>query len=332
MMKRRDFITLLGSAAAWPRAARAQQTNPLRRVAALIGGGPAGDPVSEGYAAAFRIGLAKLGWIEGRNLRLDLRFADSDLIHATAAEMIRLGPEVIFAATGAPEREMQELTQTIPIVFMGPSDVAVGVQNIAHPEGNVTGFPVLYPSIAGKWLELLKEIAPRIGRVAIIVPGVTGGSRAGPTYMPWIERAASVLDVRPIPILWVNSFELERAVDTFATEPDGGMIVLPSTQSASRNNDGLIRRLAEKYRLPVIHGDKLYPAEGGLMSYGSDPVDLCLRAASYVDRILRGEKVSNLPVQLPTKFDLIVNLKAARAIGLTIPESFLARADEVIEQ
>jgi putative tryptophan/tyrosine transport system substrate-binding protein len=332
-MRRRDFITLLGGAAAWPVAANGQQPQKVRRVAALIGGGSAGDPVSERYAAAFRSGLIKLGWIEGRNLRLDLRFVDNDLslVHATAVDMIRLAPEVIFAATGAPEREMQGLTQTIPIVFMGPSEVAVGVQNIAHPESNVTGFPVLYPSIAGKWLELLKEAAPQVGRVAVIVPGATGASRAGPTYIPSIEAAASVLDEKVMPILWINSAELERAVDTFAVKPDGGMIVLPSTQSSSRDNDSLIRRLAEKYRLPVIHGDKLYPTEGGLMSYGSDPADLCLRAASYVDRILHGEKVSNLPVQLPTKFELVVNLNAAKAIGLTIPEPFLARADEVIE-
>jgi putative tryptophan/tyrosine transport system substrate-binding protein len=333
-MNRRDLMTLIGLAAAWPVAARAQQPQRMQRIAALIGGGSAGDPVSEHHAAAFRSGLVKLGWIEGRNLRLDLRFAgsDLDLVHATASDMIRLDPDVIFAATGAPEREMQRLTQTIPIVFMGPSEVAVRIQNIAHPESNVTGFPVLYPSIAGKWLELLKEVAPRVARVAIIVPGATGASRAGPTYIPSIEKAASVLGVRLVPIQWVNFAELERAVDTFAAEPDGGMIVLPSTQSSSRDNDILIRRLAEKYQLPVIHWDKLYPTEGGLMSYGSDPDDLCLRAASYVDRLLRGEKVSNLPVQLPTKFDLVVNLNAAKAIGLTIPESSLARADEVIEQ
>jgi putative ABC transport system substrate-binding protein len=329
-MKRRQFITLLGgAAAAWPLAARAQQPG-IRRIAALIGGGPESDPVPQSYAAAFRNGLMKLGWVEGRNLRIDLRFADSDLarIHAAAVELVRLSPEVIFASTGGATREVQQQTQTIPIVFAGPSELARGVQNIAQPEGNLTGFPILYPSIAGKWLELLKEVAPRVGRVAVIA---NKDGASGPTYTPSVDKAASVMSVKVMAVGFGSDDELEHALDAFAAEPGGSLIVLPGSATSTHDNRSLVRRLTVRHRLPTIHFDRLYPAEGGLMSYGSDIIDLHRRAASYVDRLLLGAKVSHLPVQLPTKFDLVVNLKAAKAIGLTIPESFLLRADEVIE-
>jgi putative tryptophan/tyrosine transport system substrate-binding protein len=261
-MRRRDFITLLGgTAAAWPLAARAQQPG-IRRIAALIGGGPDNDPVPQSYSAAFRDGLAKLGWVEGRNLRIDLRFADSDpdRIHASAAELVRLAPEVIFASTGGATREVQQQTQTIPIVFAGPSEFARGVQNVARPEGNMTGFPILYPSIAGKWLELLKEVAPHISRVAVIV---SAGGAAGPTYIPSIEKAALVMGVKLMGAAFSTSDELEHALDAFAAEPDGSLIVLPSSITSTRDNRGLVRRLAQKHRLPTMHFDNLYPAEGG---------------------------------------------------------------------
>jgi putative tryptophan/tyrosine transport system substrate-binding protein len=335
-MRRREFITLLGgAAAAWPHVARAQQTNRVRRVGALIGGSE-NDQSSRRYAAAFREGLAKLGWMEGRNLQVNFHFAADDLdrIRASAAEIVSLAPDVIFVSTGAATRAVQQQTQTIPIVYVGPGPEADLVKNIARPEGNITGFPVLYPSIAGKWVELLKEADPRVAKVALIngrvsVPRSTGF--AGSNYISSIEEAAPASPVKVFAALFDNAAELERAIDAFAAEPNGGLIVIPGTFTSTRDNRELIRRLAEQRRLPTIHWDNSYPAEGGLMSYGSNFADLHRRAASYVDRILRGAKVSELPVERPTKFDLIINVKAAKAIGLTIPESLLLRADEVIE-
>jgi putative tryptophan/tyrosine transport system substrate-binding protein len=337
-MRRRDFLTALGGAAAtWPLAARAQQPNRVRRVGALIGGSE-NDPPSQRYAAAFREGLAKLGWMDGRNLRIDLRFAADDLdrISRAAAELVSLAPDVIFVSSGATTRAMQEHTQTIPTVYIGPGpeapSSAVVVKNIARPEGNITGFPILYPSIAGKWVELLKETDPRVVRVAVINGRVpTAAGFAGLTYVASIAEAAPALAVKLMDAIFDNAAELEREIDSFAAEPNGGLIVIPGTFTSTRDNRDLIRRLAENHRLPTVHWDNSYPAEGGLMSYGSNAEDLFRRAASYVDRILRGAKVSELPVERPTKFELIINVKAAKAIGLTIPEAFLLRADELIE-
>jgi putative ABC transport system substrate-binding protein len=329
-MKRREFITLLSAAGvAWPIAARAQQGERMRRVGALIGGA-GNDTASQRYAAAFREGLAKLGWMDGGNLRLDLRFAvgDFDRGSATAAELVSLAPDVIFVSTGTATRAMQQQTQKIPIVFAGPTgDI---VKNVARPEGNITGFPILYPSIAGKWVELLREAAPRIARVALI-RNPAGTGFADTAYIPAIEEAAPALAVKVIAAPFQNNAELERAIGAFAAEPSGGLIVMPGTDTSTRENRDLIRNLAAKHRLPTIHWDNSYPAEGGLMSYGSDFADLHRRAASYVDRILRGAKVSELPVERPTKFELVINVKAAKAIGLTIPEAFLLRADMLIE-
>jgi putative tryptophan/tyrosine transport system substrate-binding protein len=321
---RRQFITLLGGAAAWPLAAYAQQAGPIRRVGALIGGSE-DDPSSRRYAAAFRDGLAKLGWTEGRNLRIDLRFAvDPDRARAAAAELVSLSPEVIFVSTGVATRAMQQQTRTIPIVFAGPGG---SVENVARPEGNSTGFPILYPSIATKWVELLKAADPRIVRVGLIyspVPNV-------PDYIPTIEGAAPALAVKVIAVPFDNASELERSIDAFASEPNGSLIAIPGAATSTRDSRDLVRGLAEKHRLPTIHWDNPFPMEGGLMSYGSNYEDLNRRAAIYVDRILRGAKVSELPVERPTKFELVINVKAAKAIGLTIPEAFLLRADELIE-
>jgi ABC-type uncharacterized transport system substrate-binding protein len=332
-MKRRDFISLLGGAAAWPLAGGAQQPGRMRYVGALIGG-RGNDPVTQGYANAFRDGLAKLGWIEGRNLRLDLRFGSGDPEHirSIAAEVVRLRPEVIFVSTGTATRAVQQETNTIPIIFVGPSAEATIVQNIARPQGNTTGFPVLYASVAGKWVELLKEADPRIARVALVTNPEPQPTRvSGAEYLVSIAAASSALGVMVMEAPIGTAAEFERAIDVFSAEPNGGLIALPSTYTATRDSRQLMFLLAGKHRLPAIHWDKSYPAEGGLMSYGSDFADLHRRAASYIDRIINGAKVSELPVQYPTKFDLVINLRAASAIGLTIPPTLLARADEVIE-
>jgi putative ABC transport system substrate-binding protein len=326
-MRRREFITLLGGAAtAWSQVARGQQ--PGRRLGLLIGGS-ADDPGWQRYTAAFREALAKLGWIDGSNLRIDLGFAagDPDRARAAAAELVRLSPDVIFASSGFATLAARQQTATIPIVFAGPS-LAVG-ENEARPAGNITGFPILYPSIAGKWVELIKEVDPRITTIALTESPF--GAVTGSAYVRSIEQAAPALAVNVINAPFRSSIELERAIDAFAARPNGGLVVLPSAATSTRENRGLIRRLAEEHRLPAIHWDGFYPAEGGLMSYGSDFEELHRRAASYVDRILRGAKVSELPVERPTKFKLVINLKAAKAIGLDAPPALLALADEVLE-
>jgi len=330
-MKRRKFITLLGGAAAWPIAARAQQSDRMRKVGVLMGGSNA-DPRAQRYVAIFKNELAKLGWIEGRNLRADLRFAaESGQSQAAAAELVNLAPDVIYVNGGVPTRAVRRQTQTIPIVFTGPSTTVADV-NVARPEGNITGFPFIYPSIAGKWVELLKEADPRVARVAVVYsPDPTGPGAAGNDYLPFVREAAAALAISLTLATFQNAAELERAIDAFAAQPNGGLNVLPGVVTFTHDNQDLLRRLAAKHRLPTVHWDNSYPAEGGLMSYASSFEDLQRRAASYVDRILRGAKVSELPIERPTKFELIVNVKAAKAIGLTIPEAFLLRADELIE-
>jgi putative ABC transport system substrate-binding protein len=323
-MRRREFMTLLGGAAAtWPHVARAQQPNRVRRVGVLVGGS-GDDLVSQRLAAVFREALGKLGWMDGGNVRIDIRFVGGDLdrARAAAAEIMGLAPDVVFVGTGTATRAVQHETQTIPIVYIGPSAEAGIVKNIARPEGNITGFPILYPSIAGKWVELLKEADPRIARIALY---------RNVDYLPFAQEAAAALAVKLDAIASQDDAETERAIDEFAAQPNGSVIVMPSTVSATRGNRDLVRRLAEKHRLPAIHWDGSFPAEGGLMSYGSNLEDLHRRAASYVDRLLRGAKVSELPIERATRFELIINVKAAKAIGLTIPESFLLRADGLIE-
>ena len=325
----------------WPLMARAQQTERMRRIGVLMGGAE-GDPVWQAYVAAFRDELAKSGWIEDRNLHIDLRFGDSDAnrISAQAAELVKLAPEMILAVSGAAAQAVQRETVTISIVAVGlragDSGASALAGSIARPEGNVTGFPILFGSIGGKWLELLKAVAPRVARVALIInPDVTASldltKPAQSTYAGSIEVAAQTLGVRAINTPFRNATELRRAIDAFAAEPDGGLIISPSIATGTRDNRQLILSLAAEHRLPTIHWDKAYPVEGGLMSYGSDMIDLHRRSASYVDRILRGAKVSELPVQYPTKFELVINLKTAKALGLTIPQDIQATADEMIE-
>jgi putative ABC transport system substrate-binding protein len=327
-MKRRDFITLLGgAAAAWPLGARAQQAEPVRRVGALFGYSPF---VHQSAIASFRERLAMLGWVEGGNLRMDYRFAggDPDRLAAYAEELVNLRPDLILAATGAAALAVQQRTAAIPIVFTGGGDPASAglVGNIARP-GNMTGFANLFASLGGKWPELLKEAVPGLTRVA----HVFGASEytADPRYeiRTAMDAAAARLGVTIVNMGFDNNSEIEPAISAFAAAPHGGLVVSGATLFRFE----AIKRLALHYRLPLIWGSGKTVAEGVLMSYGPDGLDLYRRAASYVDRILRGAKPSELPVQYPAKFELVVNLKTAKAIGVTIPEAFLSRADEVIE-
>ena len=330
MIGRREFITLLGGvAAAWPLAARAQQGERMRRIGILLGASE-NDRDEQANLGAFREELATLGWVEGSNLRIDLRFGvgDPERLRNYAAELVGLAPDVIFAVGGAPTSALEQHTQTIPIVFRGPDPVDAGlVRNNARPERNITGFSVYGSLIAGKWLELLKEAAPHLARVAIIFnPELTLTSSR---YLSPIEVAATALGVPAVNTPVREAADIVRAIDAFAGEPNGGLLVLPPPPNISVRKT--ILNLAEQHKLPEIYPSQADAAAGGLLAYAPDLVDLYRRAAGYVDRLLRGAKVSELPVQYPTKFDLLVNLRAARAIGLSIPASFLARADEVIE-
>ena len=328
MSTRREFITLLGGAAAWPLAARAQQGDRVRRIAVLLGGA---FTEHNSNFAAFQEELAKLGWIEGRNLWIDVRAGanDPNRIRAFAVELVGLAPDAIVTSNLLSTRAMQQQTQSIPIIFtgVGGEPVAVGVVgSIARPDGNATGFTNLFNSISGKWVELLKRTAPHVTRIALVFnPAATPRPPMG--YIAAAEAAATALEVRSVRIPIGNDLELVRAIDAFGSEENGGLVVLPP----GAVNFNLLTSLAAEHQLPTIFYDRRFIAGGGLMSYGSITADLFRGAASYVDRILRGAKVSELPVQYPTKFELVINLKAAKAIRLTIPQSVLASADEVIE-
>jgi putative ABC transport system substrate-binding protein len=332
-MQRREFMTLLGgAAAAWPLAARAQQGGRMRRIGWLVGGAE-NDLGLRASRAALREALVKFGWIDGRNLRIDLRFGagDPERIRDQAAELVRLAPDVIVTDSGPPTNAVQQQTQTIPIIFTSGGDPVVTgrVRNIARPEGNITGFSTLEPSIAGKWLELLKEAAPRVGRVAVVFNPDLISSAFAASYMSAIDLAASILGIRAAKTPVRSAVELVRAIDLFAIEPNGGLLFLPPTLTTATRD--IAFELTAQYRLPSIYTNPADAAAGGLLAYSSDRPELSRQAASYIDRILRGAKINELPVQFPTKYELVVNLKTAKAIGLTIPESFLLRADEVIE-
>jgi len=327
-MKRRDFITLAGGAVAWPLAARAQQGDRVRRIGVLP---QLVEADSFDDLAAFREALAKLGWIEDRNLRLDVRFGvDPERIRTVAAELVDLAPDVIVTAGAVTTREMQRQTQTIPIVIAGVGDPSANgiIKNIAHPEGNITGITNLFASVGGKWLELLKQAFPKIETVGLIyntqLNAVPGGY-----YISSVEEAARALTIKLIRLPYQDAVDITHGIDEFAAEPNSGLIVLPPP--ATPANRAVIRRLAAQHHLPAIWFDKQYVVEGGLLGYGSNDPDRWRHAASFVDRLLRGAKVSELPLEFPTRFELLINLRTAKAIGLTIPEAFLARADEVIE-
>jgi putative ABC transport system substrate-binding protein len=331
-MRRRDFITLLGGAAAgWPLAARAQQTERVRHIGMLLGG--TDDQVTQTRLTALRQGLEGLGWIEGRNVRIDIRFGEGDpnRFRAYAKELISLASEVIVTGSAQATRAVQQQTQTIPIVITGVGDPVTNgiVKSLAHPEGNVTGVTNLYLSIGGRWLQLLKEAVPNVETVGLVYNARVLPNDTNYGYFPTIDEAAGTLAVQVTRIGYSDAVDLVHAIDEFSTRPNGGLIVMPPAPNAA--NREVVRRLAAQHRLPAMYHSKEFAAEGGLMSYGSDPVDQYRRASSFVDRILRGAKVSNLPVEFPTKFELTINLKTAKVIGLTIPEAFLARADELIE-
>jgi putative ABC transport system substrate-binding protein len=336
MMHRRSLLALLGtSAAAWPLATRAQQDGRVRRIALLLGNSASErDPAARSRLVAFRDALAKLGWVEGRNLRIDLRFGANDLdrIDSEAAELVALGPEIIVAAGGAAVTALKRHTQSIPIVFVGGGDpIVTGLAtNFARPGDNATGFTNLFYAISGKWVELLKEAAPHIRAIGLLFnPDVNFQIAGGEGYATAIAKAAPTLGLELLTMPARDGLDLVRAIDQFAREQDRGLLVLPPGPVGDYRK--LLFRLAEQHRLPAIYPDRSFVAENGLISYGSVLDDLFRGAATYVDRILRGAKVSELPVQFPTKFELVVNLKTAKAIGLTIPEAFLLRADELIE-
>ena len=331
-MKRREFITLLGGAAAvaWPLAARAQQPERVRRIGVLMASA-ADDSESQARIAAFLQGLQQLGWADGRNVRIDTRWAttDADDIRRHAAELAALAPDVLVAATGTvTAAPLLQATRTVPIVFVQVIDpVGAGfVVSLARPGGNATGFTIYEYGMSGKWLELLKEIAPRMARAAVLRdPAIASGIgqfAAAQAVAPSLGVELSPVDVR-------DAGEIDRAVTAFARSPNGGLIVTASAL-ATRHRD-LIIALAARHRLPAVYSYRYMVAAGGLVSYGPDSLDQYRRAAGYVDRILKGEKPADLPVQAPTKYALVLNLKTAKALGLDIPTTVLSRADEVIE-
>jgi ABC-type uncharacterized transport system substrate-binding protein len=329
-MKRRQFISLLGgAAAAWPRAARAQQGERIRRIGVLNDYAEA-DPVGQAQLAAFRDELGKLGWTDGRNVRIDYRTgaADTDALRTYAAEMVALAPDVILAAGATIVAALQRSSRSVPIVFVTVTDPVGGglVASLARPGGNTTGFSQFEFGISAKWLELFKDIAPGVTRVAVIRDPTarTGGGQLGA-----IQAVAPSLGVELSPIDPQDADTIERGLAAFARDRAGGMIV--TTSRLARAHRDLIVALAARHRLPAVYPFRVYVASGGLVSYGPDSTDAYRRAAGYVDRILKGEKAADLPVQTPTKYQLVVNVKTAKALGLEIPTSVLARADEVIE-
>ena len=328
-MRRREFIGLLGGATAWPLAARAQQPDRVRRIGVLMPSA-ADDAEFQARMTAFVQGLAQLGWLDGRNVRIDTRWgvADADRIRNYAAELVALAPDVILANSSAAIAPLLQATRTVPIVFTSVADpVGAGyVDSLARPGGNTTGFLVWEYSIAAKWLELLKEIAPRMTRAAVLRESAIAG---GPAQFGVIQAAAPALGVELRPVDTRDAGEIERAITAFAQSANGGLIVTGSPTAIFHRR--LIVALAARHRLPAVYFQRPFVAVGGLISYGSDPIDQYRRAAGYVDRILKGERPADLPVQAPTKYELIINLKTAKALGLEIPSSVLARADEVIE-
>jgi ABC-type uncharacterized transport system substrate-binding protein len=328
-MRRRQFITLLGGAAAWPLVARAQQRERMRRIGVLMNLA-ADDPESLVRVAAFAQGLQELGWTVGRNLQLDTRWAagDADRFRRYAAELIALTPDVVLASTSPSVAALQQASRTVPIVFATVTDpVGQGfVASLGRPSGNTTGFSVFEYGFGPKWLELLKEIAPRVTRAAVLRDSTlvaTGG------LLGAIQGAAPSFGVEVSPVGVSDGAEIERSITAFARGSNGGLIVLPSPLTGVHRE--LIIGLAARHRLPGVYALRFYATAGGLASYGPHVIDQYRRAAGYVDRILKGEKPADLPVQAPTRYELVINLKTAKALGLEVPPTLLARADEVIE-
>ena len=329
-MRRRDFIKVFtGSAVTWPLAARAQQGERVRRIA-LFPLGAAGDPEADAYVQALRQSLKELGWSDGRDIRIDVRWESADRAHmqADVAAALSLDPEVIVSGGTRTTTELAQRTRTVPIVFVNVGDpLASGlVHSLARPGGNVTGFTAFESAIGGKWVELLKEIAPRVERLLLVF------NPENPTWKfhaPTIETAASALAL-PVTTTSVRSpADIESAIVAFANKPNGGMIVLPSPFAQAHRE--LTIALAAKYRLPAMYGVRTYVTDGGLISYSSDWVEQYRQAARYVDRILKGAQPGDLAVQQPAKFELLINLKTAKAIGIDVPLHLQQLADEVIE-
>jgi ABC-type uncharacterized transport system substrate-binding protein len=327
-MKRRAFITALGGAAAWSLAARAQQAERMRRIGVLIGFA-AGDLEGRTRLTAFTQALQQLGWVDGRNVVIDFRWGlNAGDIRKSAAELVDLAPDVILASSSVAVAALLQETRTIPIVFTIVIDpVGAGyVDSLSRPGGNATGFTIYEYSMSGKWLELLKAIVPGLTRAAVLRdPAVA----SGPGQFAAIQAVAPSLGVELRPIDVRNAGEIERAIATFAQTANGALIVTGSTGAAVQRD--LIIALAARHRLPAVYNSRFWAAADGLMSYGPDFLDQFRRAAGYIDRILKGEKPADLPVQAPTRYELVINLKTAKALGLDVPQALLARADEVIE-
>ena len=329
-MRRREFITGLGgAAAAWPVVARAQQAGRIRRIGVLTNQAE-NDPVGRDRVAVFTKKLQELGWIDGRNVRIEVRWsaADNELLRKNVAELVALAPDAILAVGGPATLGLQQATRTISIVFVQVVDpVAAGfVSSVARPGGNITGFMNFEYSLSGKWLELLKQIAPNIRRVAVLrdLSNPSGLGQFGA-----LQSAAPSFGVELMPVGMRDVSEIERGISAFAREPNGGMIV-PAGVAGTVYREPIIL-LASRHRLPAVYSERAFVTGGGLASYGPDRADPYSRSVTYVDRILKGDKPADLPVQAPTKYELAINLKTAKALGLDVPLSLQQRADEVIE-
>jgi putative tryptophan/tyrosine transport system substrate-binding protein len=330
-MRRRELIALIvGTAAAWPFATGAQQLEVVRRIGVLMGFAES-DREGQTFVAAFRESLQKLGWVEGRNIRIDYRWTalDKELIQRFAKELVALQPDLILTQSTPATAELLQQTRTIPIVFALVADpIGSGfVMSFPKPGGNITGFVTMEPTVAGKWLDLLKETAPRVARVAMLFNPATA-----PYAEYWLnpfKAAAASFAVQAIAAPIRGTSELESVIAAQAHEPNGGLIVMPDTFTTEHRSE--ITSLAARYRLPAVYPYRVFTESGGLLSYGDDLTDNFRRAASYVDRILKGEKPAELPVQAPVKFDLSINLKAAAALGITVSPSMIARADQVLD-
>jgi ABC-type uncharacterized transport system substrate-binding protein len=330
-MQRREFITLLGgAAAAWPYSVRAQQPDRMKRVGWLAGGLAENDPESKARRTAFVQSLRELGWTEGQNIQIDYRWGagNADVTRKYAAELVALAPDVTLGIASQAVSALQQASRTIPVIFvLVPDPIGAGfVDSLARPGGNATGFTTFDYGFGGKWLELLKEIAPGVKRVAVIRDPT---NPAGSGQWGAIQSMASSVGVELSSINSRATDEIERAIATFARQPNGGLIMTGSTTAAARR-DALIA-LITRQKLPAVYPYRYYAESGGLASYGPDTIDQYRRAASYVDRVLKGEKPADLPVQASMKFELVINLKTAKTLGITVPPAILSRADEVIE-
>jgi putative ABC transport system substrate-binding protein len=325
-IRRRELLAALGGSAAWPLAARAQQSERMRRIVVLMG--IANDAEAQARAVALRQGLQVLGWTVGRNIQIDYSFADGDVerMRVDAKEAVASGPDLILAVTNPALQAIRNATRSQPIVFLQVSDPVGGgfVESLAHPGGNITGFTNFEPEMGGKWLQTLKEIAPAVQHVAVVLHPETS-AHAG--FLRTAETASVALGIKVTSLGVHNANEIEPAITQFALVPKGGLIVAPHPVTRGK----LTIDLAAHHRLPAIYPFAFHAREGGLIAYGIDQLDQWRTAATYVDRILRGTKPADLPVQQPTKFELVINLKTAKALGLEIPATVLARADEVIE-